>query len=320
MSIVADYYLALEKAELHLHLEGSIELETLLELSPDSTIDELRARYDYIDFLGFLQAYKWVTGLIRSPQDYALVTRRLLEKLAAQNVRYVELNLSAGVILWRSQSLPHIYEAAQNAAAESDIEVNWIFDAVRQFGHDAAMRVAEFAAERVGMGVVGFGIGGDEARVPAQEFADVFAFAKRSGLHLAPHAGETSDAQNVWDVVKLGAERIGHGIRSIEDPELMRHLRDHDIPLEISITSNIATGAVASLDVHPVRRLFDAGVPIVLNSDDPAMFHTTLTDEYRLASSHFGFSNAEIEQLARNSFRYRFHAPGDRLLTRAENY
>ena len=309
MSIVADYFLALEKAELHLHLEGSIEPETLLELSPDSTIDELRARYDYTDFLGFLQAYKWVSGLIRSPQDYALITRRLLEKLAAQNVRYVELNLSAGVILWRSQSLPYIYEAVRSAAAESDIEVNWIFDAVRQFGHDAAMRVAEFAAERIADGVVAFGIGGDESRVPAQEFSDVFAFARRAGLHLAPHAGETSDAQNVWDVVRLGAERIGHGIRSIEDPELMRHLRDHDIPLEISITSNLATGAVASIEEHPVRRLFDAGVPIVLNSDDPAMFHTTLTDEYRLAASRFGFSHAEIEGLARNSFRYRFHAP-----------
>jgi aminodeoxyfutalosine deaminase len=309
MSRVDDYFLTLEKAELHLHLEGSIEPETLLELSPDSSIDELRARYDYTDFPGFLQAYKWVTGLIRTPQDYALITRRLLESLAAQNVRYLELNLSAGVILWRSQSLPHIYEAVRSAAAESAIEVNWIFDAVRQLGHDAAMRVAEFAAERVRDGVVGFGVGGDETRVHAQEFANVFTFAKRAGLHLAPHAGETSDAQNVWDVVNLGAERIGHGIRAIEDPVLLRHLRDHDIPLEISITSNLATGAVASLDAHPVRRLFDAGVPIVLNSDDPAMFHTTLTNEYRLAASHFGFSNPEIEGLARNGFRYRFHKP-----------
>ena len=143
MSIVTDYFLTLEKAELHLHLEGSIELGTLLELAPGLSLDELHARYDYTDFLGFLQAYKWVTGLIRSPQDYALITRRLLEKLASQNVRYLELNLSAGVILWRSQSLPQIYEAVRGAAAQSDIEVNWIFDAVRQFGHDAAMRVAE---------------------------------------------------------------------------------------------------------------------------------------------------------------------------------
>lgn len=309
MSIVADYFLTLEKAELHLHLEGSIEPETLLELSPDSTIEELRARYEYDDFQCFLQAYKWVTGLLRTPDDYALITRRLLQKLAAQNVRYVELNLSAGVILWRSQSLPHIYEAVRMASKESEIEVNWIFDAVRQFGSGAAMRVAEFAAERVRDGVVAFGIGGDEARVAALEFSGVFEFAKRAGLHLAPHAGETSNAQNVWDVVRLGAERIGHGIRSIEDPSLLRHLRDNDIPLEISITSNLATGAVASLDAHPVRRLFDAGVPIILNSDDPAMFHTTLTDEYRLAVSHFGFSMAEIGELARNGFRYRFHAP-----------
>lgn len=309
MSIVADYFPTLEKAELHLHLEGSIEPETLLELSPDSTIEELRSRYEYDDFQSFMQAYKWVTGLLRTPDDYALIARRLLKKLAAQNVRYVELNLSAGVILWRSQSLPHIYEAVRRASEESEIEVNWIFDAVRQFGSGAAMRVAEFAAERVQDGVVAIGIGGDEARVAAHEFSDVFAFAQRAGLHLAPHAGETSNAQNVWDVVRLGAERIGHGIRSIEDPALLRHLRDNNIPLEVCITSNLATGAVESLDAHPVRRLFDAGVPIILNSDDPAMFHTTLTDEYRLAVSHFGFSMAEIEELARNAFRYRFHAP-----------
>ncbi len=306
MSIVTDYFLNLEKAELHLHLEGSVDPETLVELVADSTIEEMRARYQYTDFLGFLQAYKWVTGLLRTPQDYALITRRLLEKLAAQNVRYAELNLSAGVVLWRSQSLPAIYEAVRIAAAESPVEVNWIFDAVRQFGPEAAMQVAEFAAEFVRDGVAGFGIGGDEARVPARDFAHVFAFAKKAGLHIAPHAGEVSNAQNVWDVLEQGAERIGHGIRAIEDPALLRHLRDNDIPLEISITSNIATGAIASLDAHPVRKLYDAGVPIILNSDDPAMFHTTLTDEYRLAASHFGFSNAELEGLARNSFRYRF--------------
>jgi len=306
MSIVNDYILHLEKAELHLHLEGSVEPETLLELCPGETLEALRARYEYADFLGFLQAYKWVTGLLRTPEDYALITRRLLESLKAQNVRYVELNLSAGVILWRSQSLPHVYEAVRGAAAESGVEVNWIFDAVRQFGHEPAMRVAEFAADFAKDGVVGFGIGGDEVRVPASEFADVFAFARRAGLHLAPHAGETSDAGNVWDVVRLGAERVGHGIRAVEDAELMRHLRDNDIPLEISISSNVATGAVVSLDVHPVRRLFDAGVPIVLNSDDPAMFHTTLTGEYRLAAERFGFSRAEMEEIARNGFAYRF--------------
>ena len=137
-------------------------------------------------------------------------------------------------------------------------------------------------------------------------FRDVYRFAAGRGLHLTAHAGETAGPESVWAALELGAERIGHGIRSIDDPVLVRHLRDRDIPLEISISSNVATGAVTSLAGHPVRRLFDAGVPIVLNTDDPAMFHTTLTREYELASSLFGFSEPELRGIAENGFRYAF--------------
>jgi adenosine deaminase len=182
----------------------------------------------------------------------------------------------------------------------------WIFDAIRQLGADHALLVAELAAERVRDGVVGFGIGGDEGRETAQSFAPAFDFAQRRGLHLVPHAGETTSAQSVWDALRLGAERIGHGIRSVDDPVLMRHLRDHDIPLEICLTSNVCTGAVMAMEHHPIRRIFDAGVPITLNSDDPGLFQTTLTREYEIAARQFGFSEPELRAIAENGFRYAF--------------
>jgi adenosine deaminase/aminodeoxyfutalosine deaminase len=294
------------KAELHLHLEGSIEPETLRELAPELSLEEIRQRYQYQDFLGFLQSYKWVIDHLQGPEDYALITRRLLERLAAENVLYAEIILSAGVILWMNQAIGPVYEAVRRESQASNVEVWWLFDGVRQFGVDQVMKVAELAAERRDDGVLGFGIGGDEARGPAQLFRDVYRFAAGRGLHLTAHAGETAGPESVWAALELGAERIGHGIRSIDDPVLVRHLRDRDIPLEISISSNVATGAVTSLAGHPVRRLFDAGVPIVLNTDDPAMFHTTLTREYELASSLFGFSEPELRGIAENGFRYAF--------------
>jgi aminodeoxyfutalosine deaminase len=300
----------LPKAELHLHLEGSIEPETLRELAPDLSLDEIRARYQYEDFLGFLRSYKWVIDHLETPEDYAFITRRLLERLASENVRYAEIILSAGVILWMNQEVGPIYDAVRRESQASPVEVWWLFDGVRQFGVAQVMRVAELAAARLDQGVVGFGIGGDEARGPAELFGDVYRFARDAGLRLTAHAGETGGPESVWAALELGAERIGHGIRSIEDPRLVRHLRDRKVPLEISISSNVATGAVASLQDHPVRRLYDAGVPIVLNTDDPAMFHTTLTREFELAASHFGFSQQELREIAQNGFRYSFRKMG----------
>lgn len=168
------------------------------------------------------------------------------------------------------------------------------------------MRVAELAAEQVGNGVVSFGIGGDEERGPAEWFTDVYKFAKAGGLRLTAHAGETAGPESVWAALQLGAERIGHGIRAVDDPALMRHLGDQNIPLEISVSSNVATGVVDSFRTHPLRRLYDAGVPIILNTDDPGLFNTTLEREYDLAARELGFSETELAQIVGNGFRYAF--------------
>jgi adenosine deaminase len=138
------------------------------------------------------------------------------------------------------------------------------------------------------------------------DFRAVFDYARQNRLHLTPHAGEVAGPESVWAALECGAERIGHGIRSIEDPVLIHHLRDRQIPLEVSISSNVCTGAVASLASHPVRRLFDAGVPVVLNTDDPPMFHTTLVREYEIAREVFGFSNDELRHTAAQSLRFAF--------------
>jgi aminodeoxyfutalosine deaminase len=293
-------------AELHLHLEGSIEPETLQEIDPSLTREEIAANTAYRDFAGFIQSYIWVNRKLRSPEDYAIAARRLFEKLARENVGYAEVTLSAGMMLWKSQDFAAIFEAVQREAWLAPIRVRWILDAVRQFGAGAAAPVLELAIERARDGVVAFGLGGFEAANPAHEFEELYQRARDWGLHTVCHAGETTNAQNVWDALAIGSERIGHGIRAVESPKLVEYLREKKIPLEICISSNVRTGSVESIQDHPVRRLFDAGVEIVLNTDDPALFECSLAGEYEIARKCFGFSAEELETLRGNAFRYAF--------------
>jgi adenosine deaminase/aminodeoxyfutalosine deaminase len=301
-----DIMRTLPKAELHLHLEGSIEPETLHELDHTTSVEEFRLLYQYADFDGFLKAFGAIGKRLRTPEDYGLITRRLLERLEAQSVRYAEIIVAAGVVLWKQQEFAPIFGAIRKAATGSPVETRWILDAVRQFGPDHVQKVAELAAERVNEGVIAFGIGGSEERGPAAWFRETFAFAKSAGLHLTAHAGESMGPESIRAALDLGAERIGHGIAAAQEADLMRELRERDIPLEICITSNLVTGVVKRIEEHPVRRLFDAGVPITLNTDDPAMFRCTLAGEYALAARAFGFSEAELRGIAENGFRYAF--------------
>ncbi|MCW5981314.1 MAG: adenosine deaminase [Bryobacteraceae bacterium] len=302
---MVEFHRQLAKAELHLHLEGSLEPETLCELDPSLTPEAVLARYRRSGFPAFIEAYKWVMSYLRGPEPYALAARRLFENLARENVRYAEINLSAGAILYLGFDFDAIFNAVSSETCAA-IQVRFIFDAVRQFGPQAALEVARLAASRAGQGVVAFGVGGDERSAPLESFLPAFDCARAAGLKIVPHAGETMGPEAVWSALRIGAHRIGHGFRAAEDRALLRALRDAAIPLEICLSSNVATGAVPRLAAHPIRRIYDAGVPIVLNTDDPAMFGASLSREYELAETLFGFTRPELEALAAASFNYAF--------------
>jgi adenosine deaminase/aminodeoxyfutalosine deaminase len=294
---------ALPKAELHLHLEGSIEAETLMEIDRSVTREDFEAQTRGGSFEQFLQGYIWLTKRLQKPEHYAIATRHLLERLAAQEVRYAEITLSAGVVLWKQQDLAAVYDAIWKESQRSRVKTFWILDAVRHFGADPAGPVVDFAITRRNDGVVAFGIGGDEARGPAAWFRELFHRARDGGLRLVCHAGETCGPESIWAALEIGAERIGHGTTAVQDTALLARLRELDVPLEVCISSNVCTGLVPSADRHPVGKAYAAGVPITLNTDDPAFFHTTLSREYELAENLFGLP---VKELAGNSFRYAF--------------
>jgi aminodeoxyfutalosine deaminase len=296
--------------ELHLHLEGTVDRETLMQLDPGVSREAVDAAWQFTSFGGFLDCFKFIAQRLRGPRDYALITRRMMESLARQGITYAEVTLGAGVVLWRGFDFNSVWRAIREAQRESEekwpVEVGWNLDAIRQFGPEHVMEVARVAAKYVGDGAISFGIGGDEVGGPALPLREAFAYARDAGLRLTAHAGETDGPESIRAALEIGAERIGHGIRAVDDPDLMRRLREEQIPLEVCITSNVKTGAVASLEAHPVRKLFDAGVPITLNTDDPGVFETDLAREFALAREVFGFSETELATVMRTAEQFRF--------------
>jgi aminodeoxyfutalosine deaminase len=312
---------ALPKAELHVHLEGSMEPATVVALAKNygDALDEraVAARYATRDFSAFIEAYKWVTSYLRAPADYALAARRMAEQMLTQSVVYAEVTLSAGVMLLRKQDVEANFCAIREAVAPYEsrgLRLQWIFDAVRQFGAAAAREVAQCAVGLRDAGVVAFGMGGDELSRPAAEFREVYDYAAANRLHRLIHAGEIGGPDSMLDAVNiLGAERIGHGIAAAADPKLIVLLAERSIGLEICPTSNLRTGALArhigradaSLPDHPLPELFRAGIPLSVSTDDPAMFDTTLAREFSTLAQ-MGLRQQEIMRIAEGAFHGAF--------------
>jgi adenosine deaminase len=311
----------LPKAELHLHLEGSIRPETAVELAARHgtklTAEEVIARYNYADFAGFIDVFKWVTSFLRDPADYALITRKLLEELQRQNVVYAEITISTGVMLRRMQNVEANFAAIRETSqivSFRRLRTAWIFDAARQFGADSAKEVSRWACKLHKSGVIALGMGGDELAFPAVNFRAAFDLAREEGLHILCHAGEIGGPEAIREAVEiLGAERIGHGIAVMHDPALAEMLALRRIVLENCPTSNLCTGALAkqigkpsaSLADHPLPKFIERGLAVVLSSDDPALFHTDLLSEYAHAES-LGLSKQQLLQLAEQSFNSAF--------------
>jgi aminodeoxyfutalosine deaminase len=319
---------ALPKAELHVHLEGSIRPPVAVALAARNGLTiaehEVRERYAYADFTAFIEAFKWVTSFLRGPADFALLAADVAEQLLAQNVVYAEVTLSVGVMILRQQNPRANFEAILEATEpfeKKGLRLNWIFDAVRQFGADFAFEVVDWAKQCNSPRIVAFGVGGDEMSVPTKDLRPVYKHASYCGLRKLIHAGEIGGPQMIREAVEqLGVERVGHGIAAIQDLALMDLLATRRIVLEVCPASNLRTGALArqlrtdapSLREHPLPQLLRHGIPVVLSTDDPAMFHTSLREEYRHAQE-MGLNEKELADLVANGFTFSFLPADDRL-------
>ncbi|GHH52247.1 adenosine deaminase [Streptomyces candidus] len=330
MSDLRPFIAGLPKAELHVHHVGSASPRIVAELAarhPDSRVpsDEaaLAEFFTFTDFAHFIDVYLSVVDVIRTPEDVRLLTFEVARDMARQNIRYAELTVTPYSSTRRGIDAQAFMDAIEDArkAAESELGVilRWCFDIPGEAGLESAEETVRLALEHRPEGLVSFGLGGPEIGVPRPQFKPYFDRAIEAGLHSVPHAGETTGPGTVWDALNdLRAERIGHGTSAAQDPELLAHLAEHRIPLEVCPTSNIATRAVASLDEHPIKAMVAAGCLVTINSDDPPMFGTDLNTEYAVAARLLDLDERGVAELAKNAVGASFLDPAGKAALAAE--
>jgi adenosine deaminase len=293
----------LPKVELHVHLEGAIPHSALWELIrkyggdpavPD--LDSLRRRFEYRDFSQFINMWSWKNQFLREYEDFTLIAEVTARDLAAQNIRYAEMFFSPSLFLRHGLEVQRLAEAVRTGLDRArGITVALIADLVRDYGPKAEGRTLTELKEVRDQGVIGIGIGGSEDRFPPEPFAPVYREARRLGFRANAHAGEAAGAESIWSAIKLLlVERIGHGTRANEDPSLVACLAEKQIPLEMCPMSNVRTGVVNQLSNHPIRKYFEQGLAVTVNTDDPTMFNTSLAKEYQSLVQECGFSRREI--------------------------
>ncbi|MET9955690.1 adenosine deaminase [Streptomyces sp. NPDC006339] len=318
MTDLHSFIAGLPKAELHVHHVGSASPRIVAELAarhPDSKVptdpEALADYFTFTDFAHFIEVYLSVVDLVRTPEDVRLLTFEVARDMARQNIRYAELTITPYSSTRRGIDerafMAAIEDARKAAEAELGVILRWCFDIPGEAGLEAAEETARLAVDLRPEGLVSFGLGGPEIGVPRPQFKPYFDRARAAGLRSVPHAGETTGPETVWDALRqLGAERIGHGTSSVQDPELLAYLAEHRIALEVCPTSNIATRAVERLEDHPLRRMVEAGVLVTINSDDPPMFGTDLNNEYAVAARLLGLDERGLAALAKNAVEASF--------------
>ncbi len=298
----------LPKVELHTHIEGAAPPELIRDLAKEKSVDlsgifAEDGGYAYRDFWHFLEVYEAATSVLKSPQDYARLTRAVLENCAEAGVVYLETFISPDfcggrdVVAWR-EYLAAIEEAAAEVERDAGVILRGIVTAVRHFGPDAAREAARCAQETAGKFITGFGMGGDEKFGSQGDFAYAFDMAREAGLKLTTHAGEWNGPDEVRAALDdLRVQRIGHGVRAIEDPALVDRLIEDGITLEVCPGSNVFLGVYPELAAHPIAKLRDRGVKVTVSTDDPPFFRTDMVKEYENLSRQFGWELADFKAL-----------------------
>lgn len=307
------------KAELHVHLEGSVYPDALLRLAdkhgrrlPFSSVEEARDWFKFRDFPHFIEIYVQICDCLLDEEDFEFVTVEMAKRADAQNLRYMEVTFAPVSLLNpRTTALPDVVVAglrsgAKIATRDHNVDMQFIFDPVRGRTPEEVLASAEWWSGNAGDRLVGFGLGGLEFGNPASRFAEAFDLVRAAGARISLHAGETDGPASIRDALATGTERVGHGVRAIEDPRLVEELAASGILLEVSPTSNICLGVFRDYDEHPFRTLADAGVKLTVNSDDPPMFNTTLTREFEVLVEHFDYTLDELIELSRNAIHGSF--------------
>lgn len=312
------FMMKIPKVELHLHLEGAIPLQTLFDLickegkEPSiKNIDDLQKRLTYTDFAHFIEVWIWKNTFITAEKDFEGITYDVLETLNNQNVKYVEAFYSPSDYHEQGLSTHEITEytikGKKRAYRDFGIQCELIVDIVRGNRPDACMQQLEDVTPYLGKGVIGIGLGGSEQKFPPSLYAPVYKEAKKRGFRLTAHAGEAAGAESIWTCIgELGVERIGHGVRAYEDPQLVSLLRERQIPLEMCVVSNVKTGVCRSFETHPIKQCFQQGLLVTVNSDDPTMFNTSITQEYLVLVQELDFSVRDVNKLSMNGITASF--------------
>jgi adenosine deaminase len=323
---IEQFILEIPKVELHLHIEGAIPLETLFDFiqrrgreSSIKNLDDLRKKLNYTDFAHFIDLWVWKNTFIKEEKDFEEIAYQVLCNLSKQNVKYVEAHYAPGDY-WRQglseQGITEcLIKGKKRARDDFGIGCELILDICRDNGPEKGMERLNTLTPYLGKGLIGIGLGGSEQTFPADPYADVYKEARERGFRLTAHAGEAAGHESIWAVIeKLGVERIGHGVRAYEDPRLVSLLKQKQIPLEICVISNVRTGVCDSIETHPIKKYFEQGLMVTVNSDDPVMFNTTISQEYLVLVKKLGFTINDLKCLSMNGIKASFMSDKDKQL------